>query len=222
MMSEYLAFLLGMQSQFFCCLSVCLLAHLFVCLFVCFFACLFEYWASTSMLTWYAASARICLERFQPLFSSFIQPQTCAITFVWSPPFQGFSIALPDAKRNWLTNGIFPWVALSLSVLRRRGAAHIVSLGSQALEMNFFHYKFYGEEHLLTKGWMCVIDNILCLQYSSFLSNIPWVQRWSVTRLLAAVLAGSRHLVLAHTDGLVASPGSNLLTGRVFWLVVAS
>ena len=59
---------------------------------------------------------------------------------------------------------------------------------------------------------------IVCLHYASFLSNIPWVQRWSVTRLLARVLAGSPHLVLAPIDGLVATPGSSSLTGRVFWL----
>ena len=59
---------------------------------------------------------------------------------------------------------------------------------------------------------------IVCLHYASFLSNIPWVQRWSVTRLLAWVLAGSPHLVLAPIDGLVATPGSSSLTGRVFWL----
>ena len=59
---------------------------------------------------------------------------------------------------------------------------------------------------------------IVCLHYGSFLSNIPWVQRWSVTRLLARVLAGSPHLVLAPIDGLVATPGSSSLTGRVFWL----
>ena len=59
---------------------------------------------------------------------------------------------------------------------------------------------------------------IVRLHYASFLSNIPWVQRWSVTRLLARVLAGSPHLVLAPIDGLVATPGSSSLTGRVFWL----
>ena len=172
------------------------------------------------MLTWYAAFVHICLERFQPLFSSFIQPQTCAITFVWSPPFSRFFNCSARCQKKLIDEWDFPMgCSVTVSAETERCRSYCL-IGLPGTWDEF--YKFYGEEHLLTKGWMCVIDNILCLQYSSFLSNIPWVQRWSVTRLLAAVLAGSRHLVLAHTDGLVASPGSNLLTGRVFWLVVAS
>ena len=106
MMSEYLAFLLGMQNNFL--LFICLSVGSFFLFFLLFFACLFEYWASTSMLTWYAASARICLERFQPLFSSFIQPQTCAITFVWSPPFSRFFNCSARCQKKLIDEWDFP------------------------------------------------------------------------------------------------------------------
>ena len=66
-------------------------------------------------------------------------------------------------------------------------------------------------------------QQLVCLQESSFLSNIPWVQRWSVTRLLASVScrisspppSSCPHLRWIAGPSL---PGSNSLTGRVFWL----
>ena len=141
-------------SNLFICLFVYLfLVYLFICLFVCWFACLFVVFTLhiehvACMLTWYAAFVHLCLERFQPLFSSFIQPQTCMHLYMFSSSnFKICSIALPMPKENWLTNGIFPWVALSLSLLGLRDAIHIVWLSSQPLEMKPLYYEFYAHSH---------------------------------------------------------------------------
>ena len=72
------------------------------------------------------------------------------------------------------------------------------------------------EEDQFVKVWLCFlcVCNIL-----HFLSDIPWVQRWSVTRLLADVLAGSHHLVLAAPRWIGRLPGVKLADRRrLFWL----